>query len=107
MIRRPPRSTLFPYTTLFRSIDVVIGFLYVLILGWIGALMFKDSLVSLGYIGSSVSEERRPRHNRWVASLPLRWRFHSSGLYISPIAPLPLGLLAGTLTLFPCIGGGF
>src|SRR3712207_9414150 len=24
MIRRPPRSTLFPYTTLFRSADVVI-----------------------------------------------------------------------------------
>src|SRR3712207_9182506 len=27
MIRRPPRSTLFPYTTLFRSDDVVRGFL--------------------------------------------------------------------------------
>src|SRR5260370_14532035 len=25
MIRRPPRSTLFPYTTLFRSIDGAIG----------------------------------------------------------------------------------
>src|SRR3712207_7461512 len=25
MIRRPPRSTLFPYTTLFRSVDVVEG----------------------------------------------------------------------------------
>src|SRR3712207_8101169 len=25
MIRRPPRSTLFPYTTLFRSADLVIG----------------------------------------------------------------------------------
>src|SRR5436309_7723173 len=25
MIRRPPRSTLFPYTTLFRSRDVVAG----------------------------------------------------------------------------------
>src|SRR2546425_3647473 len=25
MIRRPPRSTLFPYTTLFRSVDGVIG----------------------------------------------------------------------------------
>src|SRR5258708_27740141 len=24
MIRRPPRSTLFPYTTLFRSIDIAI-----------------------------------------------------------------------------------
>src|SRR5260370_28417691 len=25
MIRRPPRSTLFPYTTLFRSTDVIIA----------------------------------------------------------------------------------
>src|SRR5256714_9911016 len=25
MIRRPPRSTLFPYTTLFRSVDVFLG----------------------------------------------------------------------------------
>src|SRR5256885_10134546 len=25
MIRRPPRSTLFPYTTLFRSIDLAFG----------------------------------------------------------------------------------
>ncbi len=34
------------------------------------------------------------RHNRWVASLPLRWRFYSSGIYISPVAPLALGFLA-------------
>src|SRR2546427_3823120 len=26
MIRRPPRSTLFPYTTLFRSIDAIVRF---------------------------------------------------------------------------------
>src|SRR2546425_13365132 len=26
MIRRPPRSTLFPYTTLFRSLPVVVAF---------------------------------------------------------------------------------
>src|SRR6476646_4284836 len=25
MIRRPPRSTLFPYTTLFRSLQVLVG----------------------------------------------------------------------------------
>src|SRR2546429_3558622 len=25
MIRRPPRSTLFPYTTLFRSVDDMVG----------------------------------------------------------------------------------
>src|SRR5260370_29935872 len=34
MIRRPPRSTLFPYTTLFRSL-VLRGFgLYSLAIGW-------------------------------------------------------------------------
>src|SRR2546425_8111661 len=27
MIRRPPRSTLFPYTTLFRSVGLLIGLL--------------------------------------------------------------------------------
>src|SRR3712207_8540207 len=31
MIRRPPRSTLFPYTTLFRSFDVPVLFVYVVL----------------------------------------------------------------------------
>src|SRR3954471_17179421 len=48
------------------QIDVVIGFLYVVILGWIGALMLKDSLVSLGYLGPRTSADRPRRHNRWV-----------------------------------------
>lgn len=89
------------------QIDVVIGLLYVLILGWIGTLMLLDSLKSLGFIQTREPERPRRRHNRWVASLPLRWRFHGSGLYISPIAPLALGFLAGTLTVFLGIGGGF
>jgi uncharacterized membrane protein YfcA len=89
------------------QIDVVIGFLYVLILGWIGILMLADSLKSLGYIRVPEPDARRPRHNRWVASLPYRWRFHSSGIYISPVAPLALGFLAGILTVFLGIGGGF
>ena len=82
-------------------IDVAIGGLYVLILGWIGTLMLKDALIALGYVGPKASTEPAPpRHNRWVASLPLRWRFYSSGLYISPIAPLTLGFVAGILTVF-------
>jgi uncharacterized membrane protein YfcA len=90
------------------QIDVVIGFLYVLILGSIGGLMLKDSLVALGYVGAkSPSEPRAPRHNRWVASLPLRWRFYSSGLYLSPVAPAALGFIAGVLTVLLGIGGGF
>jgi uncharacterized protein len=39
--------------------------------------------------------------------LPLRWRFYSSGLYLSPVAPLALGFLAGVLTVLLGIGGGF
>ncbi|HEX8937261.1 MAG TPA: sulfite exporter TauE/SafE family protein [Sphingomicrobium sp.] len=89
------------------QIDVVIGLLYVLILGWIGSLMLLDSLKSLGYLNTSAPDPSRPRHNRWVASLPLRWRFYSSGLYISPVAPFALGFVAGTLTVFLGIGGGF
>ncbi|HEX6071443.1 MAG TPA: sulfite exporter TauE/SafE family protein [Sphingomicrobium sp.] len=88
------------------QIDVVIGFLYVVILTWIGGLMLKDALVALGYVPAPPSREQ-PRHNRWVASLPLRWRFYSSGLYISPLAPFILGFLAGTLTVLLGIGGGF
>jgi len=88
------------------QIDLVIGFLYVVLLGSIGGLMLKDALVALGWITVKTSEQR-PRHNRWVASLPLRWRFYSSGLYLSPIAPLALGFLAGIMTVLLGVGGGF
>jgi uncharacterized membrane protein YfcA len=89
------------------QIDLVIGFLYVVILGWIGVLMLKDALIALGYMKAADRAENAPRHNRWVASLPLRWRFYSSGLYISPLAPLALGFIAGMLTVLLGIGGGF
>ena len=88
------------------QIDVTIGFLYVIILGGIGLLMLKDALVALGYFRAAAAEEPT-RYSRWVASLPLRWRFESSGLFISPVAPLVLGFIAGILTVFLGIGGGF
>jgi len=88
------------------QIDLVIGSLYVLLLGWIGGLMLKDALIALGYVPAPQADER-PRHNRWVASLPLRWRFYTSGLYVSPLAPLALGFIAGILTMLLGVGGGF
>ena len=88
------------------QIDLVIGFLYVVILGGIGGLMLKDAMVALGWVKLNEPVER-PRHNRWVASLPLRWRFYASGLYLSPIAPLALGFVAGVMTVLLGIGGGF
>lgn len=89
------------------QIDVVIGFLYVILLGWIGGLMLWDALTALGYVTRSEPAEKPPRHNLWVATLPMRWRFYVSGLYISPLAPLALGFGAGILTLLLGVGGGF
>src|SRR3712207_5712952 len=45
MIRRPPRSTLFPYTTLFRSADEVVvppGYTAKAFIPW-GTALFEDS----------------------------------------------------------------
>lgn len=92
------------------QIDLAIGFLYVVILGSIGMLMLRDSLLALGYLKRSQSEPAPdgPRRKvRWVTSLPLRWRFQQSGLFISPIAPFLLGLATGILTVLLGIGGGF
>jgi len=89
------------------QIDVVISLLYVLILGWIGALMMKDALIALGYVEAKSADSQPSRYNRWVQSLPWRWRFNTSGLFISPVAPLALGFLAGVLTVLLGIGGGF
>ena len=88
------------------QIDLVIGFLYVILLGSIGGLMLKDALVALGWIDLPEATDR-PRHNRWIAALPLRWRFYSSGLYLSPLAPFLLGFAAGVMTVLLGIGGGF
>ena len=89
------------------QIDTVIALLYVVLLGSIGALMLKDAALALGWIAAPAAPAERPRHNRWVASLPMRWRFYSSGLYISPLAPMALGFAAGILTVLLGVGGGF
>ena len=80
------------------QIDLVIGFLYVMLLGGIGGLMLKDALTALGWVEVEAPKER-PRHNRWIAALPLRWRFYASGLYLSPVAPFILGFAAGALLI--------
>ena len=50
---------------------------------------------------------RAPRHNRWVVSLPLRWRFYARASIFRRSRPLALGFVAGILTVLLGIGGGF
>jgi len=100
-------AVLFRWLQASGQIDLIIGFLYVLLLGGIGGLMLKDALVALGWVETNAAPAQPQRHNRWVASLPYRTRFYASGLYISPLAPLALGFAAGILTMLLGVGGGF
>ncbi len=90
------------------QIDVVINILYVVLLGTIGSLMLREALQALSP-GEEKGDIRPPkrRHHPLIAGLPFRWRFYGSGLYISPIAPLVLGVLVGVLTMLMGVGGGF
>lgn len=96
------------------QIDVVINILYVLLLGTIGGLMGREALQELwpGRFGGGGKDggKRRTakrRHHPMIASLPYRWRFYRSGLYISPLGPLILGVVVGILTMLMGVGGGF
>jgi hypothetical protein len=89
------------------QIDTVINILYVLLLGTIGALMARESIQSLRKLDESRPRAAKRRHHPFVASLPMRWRFYRSGLYISPLAPLLLGVVVGILTMLMGVGGGF
>lgn len=89
------------------QIDTVINILYVLLLGTIGALMGRESIQALRQQKSERPRAAKRRHHPLVASLPLRWRFYKSGLYISPLAPLLLGMMVGVLTMLMGVGGGF
>src|SRR2546426_6941486 len=58
MIRRPPRSTLFPYTTLFRSISIgdpclVTGSLAVVPMLDVFNLYLQRGLIDVGFLGGA------------------------------------------------------
>ena len=101
-------AALFSLLQALGQIDIVINLLYVLLLGSIGGLMARESWQALKAQKTGVPlPARKRRHHPMVASLPMRWRFYRSGLYISPLAPLILGVLTGILTMLMGIGGGF
>src|SRR5689334_13143042 len=89
------------------QIDTAISILYVVLLGSIGVMMAKEAATALDIIKPKEGKKAPKRHNPLIASLPMRWRFYQSGLYISPLAPLLLGFAAGMLTVLLGVGGGF
>lgn len=98
-------ALLFRFFRSIGQIDVVISALYVILLGSIGMLMAREAVQAIRGTGSTQAARRR--HHPLVASLPMRWRFYRSGLYISPLAPLVVGIAVGILTMLMGVGGGF
>ena len=92
----------------FGLIDTVIGVLYVLLLLGVGLPMAREAWSSIRAANRAIRKPApKRRHHPLVASLPFRWRFYASGLYISPLAPLLLGFATGILTVLLGVGGGF
>ena len=87
------------------QIELFVQLCYVLFLGGIGGLMLLESLRALRRAKRNPTPVRRS--HLLVHRLPLKVKFRVSGLYISIIPPIAVGLLVGFLAAIMGVGGGF
>ncbi|WP_412553326.1 sulfite exporter TauE/SafE family protein [Shimia sp. MIT1388] len=97
---------IFNYLKSQGQVDLLVRLCYVVFLGVIGSLMFIESLNAIRKSRKNAGPPKRKKHN-WVHGLPLKMRFRVSGLYISVIPPLMVGVLVGILSAIMGVGGGF
>jgi len=88
------------------QVDLLVKLCYVLFLGVIGGLMFFESLRSIRRSKVTGTATLRKKHN-WIHALPFKMKFRTSGLYISVIPPLVVGVMVGILAAIVGVGGGF
>ena len=88
------------------QVDLLVKLCYVVFLGIIGALMFIESLNAIRKTRKGGRAGKRKKHN-WIHGLPFKMRFRVSGLYISVIPPLLVGVTVGILAAIMGVGGGF
>jgi len=92
--------------------DFVIKITYVVMLGVIGFYMFMESLQSLRKKPIEMKRvEPAPGkvslYNRMIQALPYQMHFDKSGVTLSPLLPLILGIFVGILAAIMGVGGGF
>ena len=98
---------IFNYLKSMGQVDLLVKLCYVVFLGIVGGLMFIESLGALRNANkSNVLIKRRPKRT-WIHVLPFKIRFRVSGLYISAIPPVLVGILVGILAAIMGVGGGF
>jgi uncharacterized membrane protein YfcA len=88
------------------QVDLLVRLCYVVFLGIIGGLMFVESLNAIRKTRGGRSAPTRKKHGL-VHRLPLKMKFRTSGLYISVIPPVLVGVLVGILAAIMGVGGGF
>lgn len=96
---------LFNYLKSLGQVDLLVKLCYVLFLGVVGGLMFVESLNALRKTRKGTPPKRK-KHGL-IHKLPFKMRFRTSGLYISVIPPLLVGVCVGVLAAIMGVGGGF
>ena len=97
----------FNYLRSLGQVDLLVQLCYVLFLGIIGGLMFIESLNAIRRARKPGGAVPKRRKHNWVHNLPFKMKFRVSGLYISVIPPLMVGMLVGMLAAIMGVGGGF
>ncbi|RWR12736.1 sulfite exporter TauE/SafE family protein [Sinirhodobacter populi] len=100
---------LFNRLTVLGLIDVAVQLAYVILLGTVGSLMLMESLRAIyrARRSAQIRPRRRSHHHGWVHKLPVKMKFRASGLYISVIPPILIGMGVGILAAIMGVGGGF
>jgi len=90
------------------QIDLIISLSYVILLGSIGTLIFIEGMRSMiAHRNETLVQVKKRKDRTWVHSLPMRIRFKKSGLYISIIPPIVIGVAVGIMASIMGVGGGF
>lgn len=97
---------IFNYLKSLGQVDLLVKLCYVVFLGIIGSLMFVESLNAIRKSRKQTGPIKRKKHT-WVHGLPFKMRFRVSGLYISVIPPVIVGVFVGILSAIMGVGGGF
>jgi len=98
---------LFNYLKSLGQVDLLVKLCYVVFLGVVGGLMFFESLRAIRRAKSAPGAPPQRRKHGLVHALPFKMKFRVSGLYISVIPPLLVGLTVGILAAIMGVGGGF
>ena len=89
------------------QVDLLVKLCYVVFLGLIGGLMFIESLRAIRRSRAQGATKVIRKQRTWIHALPFKMKFRTSGLYISVIPPLVVGVLVGILAAIMGVGGGF